>query len=78
MIERKFSQKVIAETIGKCKSVVSREIRRNRDQRSNKYNSDLAQRKYQKRMKGKPKKQQFMDCVKKLTDNLLNQDYSPE
>ncbi|MGL4993536.1 MAG: IS30 family transposase, partial [Bacteroidales bacterium] len=35
----------MAQAIGKCPSVVSREINRNKDKRSGAYNCDLAQRK---------------------------------
>jgi len=78
MIAKNFSQKEIAETIGKNKSVISRELRRNCDQRSGKYTSDLAQRKYEKRMKEKPKIVHFTETVRQLTDELLRTDYSPE
>lgn len=71
-------QKEIALTIGKDKSVVSRELKRNCDKRSNKYDADLAHRKYQQRQKDKPKHIRFTDDVKQLVDDLLNKDYSPE
>ncbi len=46
-----FNQKDIALIIGKDKSVVSRELSRNCDKRSKKYDADLAHRKYQQRQK---------------------------
>ena len=72
------TQEFIAKTIGKHKSVVSREINRNKDKRNGKYSSDLAQRKYEKRLKEKPKKIRFTETVKSKVDELLREDYSPE
>ncbi|HDP74700.1 MAG TPA: hypothetical protein ENN49_02295, partial [Bacteroidales bacterium] len=46
LLSRGESLTFIAETIGKSKSVVSREIRRNCDKRNGHYRSELAQRKY--------------------------------
>ena len=47
--EEKLSQQAIANRIGKDKSVVSREIRRNADKRNGTYKAELAQRKYTER-----------------------------
>ena len=71
-------QKEIADTIGKDKSVISREINRNKDQRSGLYNDDLANRKYISRQKDKPKRKRFTPEIKRYVENLLNEDYSPE
>lgn len=68
----------IASCIDKHKSVVSREIKRNCDQRSGQYKSDLAQRKYQCRQKTKPKKIHFTKEVQQQVESLLREDYSPE
>ena len=57
---------------------VSREIRRNMDLRTKKYNHKLAQRKYQKRLHEKPKRIRFTPAIKEFVDKLLLQDYSPE
>ena len=54
MKSQKYSQTDIAKAIGKNKSVISRELRRNSDKRSGEYRHDLAQRKYEARMKQKP------------------------
>jgi len=78
MKQQNFSQKDIAFTIGKDKSVVSRELRRNCDKRSKKYDDDLAQRKYEQRQKYKPKHIRFTDEVKQCVDELLKKDFSPE
>lgn len=78
MNEQRFKQKDIALIIGKDKSVISRELSRNCDNRSGKYEADLAQRKYENRLKTKPKKKRFTDEVKLFVDELLIEDYSPE
>lgn len=73
-----FTQKVIAQTIGKDKSVISRELKRNCDKRSGIYDADLAQRKCEKRQKEKPKFLRFTEEIKQRVVDLLNMDYSPE
>jgi len=78
MLKEGHTQSEIARVIGKNKSVVSREIKRNRDLRSGLYSQDLAQRKYQKRQKEKPKRVRFTDAVKTEVETLLKEDYSPE
>jgi IS30 family transposase len=78
MKARNYSQKEIAKAIGKDKSVISRELKRNCDKRSGEYRHDLAQRKYETRMREKPKKQYFTGEIKAETEALLKNDYSPE
>lgn len=78
MKKQGYKQKDIAFTIGKDKSVVSRELNRNCDKRNKKYDADLAHRKYQLRQRNKPKHICFTEDVKQIVDNLLNKDYSPE
>ncbi|CAN5686978.1 IS30 family transposase [soil metagenome] len=78
MKEQGYSQKDIAKVIKKDKSTLSRELRRNCDQRSGKYTSDLAQRKYNQRQKAKPRVIKFTDDVKKYVDTKLEQKWSPE
>ena len=56
MLQKGSKQKDIALAIGKDKSVVSRELHRNCDNRSKKYRVDLAQRKYRKRINTKDSK----------------------
>ncbi|PGH37156.1 MAG: hypothetical protein CRN43_22840 [Candidatus Nephrothrix sp. EaCA] len=72
------SQTFMASAIGKDKSVVSREIRRNADERNGEYRSDLAQRKYEKRPQEKPKKIRFTEPVCTCAEDKLRQKYSPE
>jgi len=71
-------QKEIADVIGKDKSVISREINRNKDQRNGIYRDELANRKYKLRHKFKPKAKRFTETVKAYVDTLLKKDYSPE
>lgn len=78
MNEQGYNQKEIAEAISKDKSTVSRELRRNCDQRSGKYMHDLAQRKYTHRQKTKPRAIKFTNAVKKYVDEKLEKKWSPE
>jgi transposase, IS30 family len=48
MLKESFIQSEIARVIEKDKSVISRELKRNSDLRSDKYDEDLAQRKVSK------------------------------
>ena len=72
------SQKAIAEAIGKDKSVVSRELKRNRDLRSGEYRSELADRKYAERQKTKRKKIYFTEEIKAEVKSGLEDKLSPE
>ena len=78
MIRNGYKQKDIAKAINKDKSVVSRELKRNKDMRSGEYRYDLAQRKYDKRNKDKPKRILFTPEVQQNVESLLKEDYSPE
>ena len=78
MNEHGYSQKDIAKAIEKDKSTISRELRRNCDQRGGKYTFDLAQRKYDKRQKTKPRAIKFTEDVRKYVDSKLEQKWSPE
>ena len=78
MKQQGYKQNVIAETLGKDKSVISRELSRNSDKRSGKYKADLAQRKYEYRQKTKPKKIRFTKGIRAHVDLGLKNDYSPE
>lgn len=78
MLGEGYKQKAIAEAIGKDKSVVSREIKRNRDERTSKYDDDLANRKYLNRQKKKRKHVKFISEMEDRVEVLLKKDYSPE
>ncbi len=78
MIQQGYKQIDIAKCIGKDKSVVSRELKRNCDARNGVYRSDLAERKYQHRLTGKPKHIVFDGRMQEEVNLLLREDYSPE
>lgn len=78
MLKIGYSQSEIAKVIGKDKSVISRELKRNSDARSGEYRSGLAQRKTNNRHKTKPKRIRFTDPVKANVEALLKEDYSPD
>jgi len=78
MKNKGYSQKTISELIGKDKSVVSRELKRNRDLRTGEYRSDLADRKYRERQKMKKKKHHFTEEIKAEVKSGLEQKLSPE
>ncbi len=78
MRKRNFSMGEIAAVIGKHKSTISRELRRNCDRRSGRYDADLAQRKCERRQKGKPHRVRFTEEVRLRVEAMLREDYSPE
>jgi len=78
LLQKGYSQKKIAETIGKDKSTISRELRRNCDKRSGKYNPELAQKKYEQRQHQKHKKKYFTEEIRRYVEEKLLKDYSPE
>lgn len=78
VMKGKLNQSEIAKAIGKDKSVVSRELKRNCDKRSGRYNYDLAQRKYERRQREKPKHQRFTTEVEDYVKKQLSNDFSPE
>jgi transposase, IS30 family len=75
---KNYSQKHIADVIGKSPSVVCRELKRNSDKRNGHYKSDLAQRKCNKRHKDKKKNIRFDSEIKDSVDSLIKMHYSPE
>jgi IS30 family transposase len=78
MKQNGYSQKDIATAINKHKSTVSRELRRNCDLRSERYDWNLAQRKYNQRQKFKPRAIKFTEEVKAYVDLKLSDKWSPE
>ena len=73
-----FSMSKIGEFIGRNKSVISRELSRNSDQRNKVYKADLAQSKYCFRQLKKVKKIYFTNEIRTLVISLLKEDFSPE
>ena len=72
------SLREIADYVGKDKSVISRELKRNSDQRSGRYKADLAHRKAQLRQTKKTKRCDFTEAIETKVKTDLEQDYSPE
>lgn len=68
----------IGKIIGKDKSSVSRELKRNSDGRSGQYRATLAQRKCLERHGAKPKHARFAATVKDSVEHYLSLDHSPE
>jgi len=78
MLQAGCTRKFICEQIGRDKSVLSRELRRNCNKHTGEYDPVLAQCKYKKRQKDKPKFIHFTDDIKQLVIEHLYYDYSPE
>lgn len=78
MRQNGYTIAAIAKAIAVHKSTVSRELRRNRDRRSGKYRPDLAQRKYEARMRGKPRRIAFTEAIRLHVERWLRLGFSPE
>ncbi len=77
-LDNGMTQTQIAVYIDKNKSVICRELNRNKDARNGCYKAELAQRKTCTRHKEKPKKVYFSEEIQIYTERLLYKDYSPE
>ena len=77
-----FSQKLspanIAQQLHRAKSTITREIKRNSDQRSGQYRHDLAERKAQARQKSKAKRCDYTPAIKAHVECGLAKWYSPD
>lgn len=78
LVKTNHSRGQIAEQVGCSKSTVSRELRRNCDQRDGSYWPELAQRKTKARHKAKAKRRRFTVSVQAHVRQMLEEDYSPE
>lgn len=78
LLSTKKSQTEIANIIGVHKSTISREIKRNCDKRSGKYNAELAHRKSQTRLQHRNHYIRLTEDLKLQVGILLKNDYSPE
>ena len=78
MLRSGHTQSFIATALGRDKSVISREIRRNRDGRSKQYNVDLAQRKSDQRHKEKKKYVKLTSEMRSYIVDKLSEKLSPE
>ncbi len=72
------TQTEIVKLISVNKSVISREIDRNRDGRSNEYKAKLAQKKYEERLCSKPKHIKITSEICSEIKSLLELNFSPE
>jgi len=72
------TQKFTAEQLNVSSSTISRELRRNCDQRSGVYNANLAQRKCEERHITKPKYTPWTPKVQLYVEKHIKLDYSPE
>lgn len=73
-----YSQNSIALRIGKDRSVVCRELKRNADKRNGEYKAELAQRKYEQGKADKPKRKYFTAAIQANVEAKLGLKYSPE
>ena len=78
MLQEGKSRKDIAKAIGVSTSTISRELHKNCDLRNGVYNYDLAQRKYETRLKFRGRKPVFTKEMKNTVISLLEEGYSPE
>jgi IS30 family transposase len=78
MLQAGIQRKEICKNTGIDKSVISRELKRNCDKRSGNYDPELAQHKYEKRLKEKPKFIHFTEEIKQKIISELQDDWSPE
>ena len=78
MLSKGYTRSEIGIAIKKDKSVICREIQRNKDQRSGEYRHNLAHKKYCTRKSAIPKYLRFTKSVQADVDLLIQEDYSPE
>ena len=78
MLSKNMTLEDIGTAIGKDKSVVSREIKRNCDQRSGQYKPELAHKKYLSRLHSKPKCVKLTEPVKEYIEKKIEDKWSPE
>ena len=77
-LSQNMSYSDIGDHIGKNKSVISREVSRNADERNKLYKAELAHLKAQKRHKEKRKHKRFTNSIEEYVKSQLSKDYSPE
>lgn len=68
----------IAKELQRSKSTITREIKRNSDQRSSEYRHELAQRKATERIKNKRKRNSLTEDMRHYIEDQLEKKYSPE
>lgn len=77
-LQQGIKKSEIARRLNRPKKTINQEINRNSDARNGVYKAELAQRKYEQRLKEKPKKIRFTEAIKKEVIHLLSIGYSPE
>jgi IS30 family transposase len=78
MLEQGYTKALIADALSLHRSSIGREVKRNCDTRSKKYNSDLAERKRVQLQKIRVRHKKYTVALKTRTEALLREDYSPE
>jgi IS30 family transposase len=78
LLNKGLSKTEIAKTIGKHKSSISREIKRNSDARNGAYRSSLANSKAKNRHKVKPKRKRLTLQIEQFVNKYIREEYSPE
>lgn len=73
-----YNNSEIAHCVGKHKSTIGREIKRNRDQRNGEYRCDLAQRKYEERKSEAPTYTKMTPSIINYIEIKLAKRWSPE
>ena len=77
-LAKKLNNSQIGNLIGKDRSVISREIKRNSDLRTNSYRAELAHKKAIERQNTKPKKKHWDQPMIDFVITQLNEEHSPE
>ena len=78
MREEEKSNAQIARALGVHRSTVGRELKRNRNAKSGVYDPELAQEKYKRRMREKPRHVRFTEAMKDKARDMLARQLSPE
>jgi len=78
LLKQKNKLGEIAKILNRHPTTIRREIKRNCDQRSGEYRSDLAERKAQQRRKSKATRKSFTEDMRQQIDLFLAKKYSPE
>lgn len=79
LLEAGASVRAVARALGRAPSTVSREVRRNRDARTGRYQPERADRlAWERQQRPKPSKLASCPVLRTLVQGMLNQRYSPE
>lgn len=78
LLSQNLSRAIIAKMLGRHKSTITREVKRNSDLRSGKYRNELANRKARDRHKLKPKRCDYTPAIRAHVEKKLAEWDSPE